>query len=62
MRKYMLADGYKRGIVDLRNYEDIIVAAVHEFAPGITVTVGKDFYIVSERLSQSAAVTCQPTS
>ena len=56
MRKYSLADGSKRGSVDLRDYEDVIVAAVAEFAPGIAVTVCKDCYIVNGQLSQSQAV------
>ena len=41
MRKYSLADISKRGQVDLRNYQGIIVAAVQEFAPGSTVYVAK---------------------
>ena len=56
MRKYTLADSSKRSIVDLRDYEDVIKAAVEEFAPGTTVTVCKDHYIVNEPLSQSQAV------
>ena len=56
MRKYSLADGSKRGSVDLRDYEDVIVSAVQEFAPGFIVVVYKDYYVVSEQLSQSQAV------
>lgn len=56
MRKYSLANGSKRGVVDLRDYEDIIVDAVLEFAPGSTVIVSKDHYIVKEQLTQSQAV------
>ena len=56
MRKYMLADGTKRGVVDLRNFTDVITAAVEEFAPGTTVTVFKDYYLVNEPLSHSQAV------
>lgn len=56
MRKYSLADGSKRGFVDLRDYEDVIVSAVQEFAPGFTVVVCKDYYVVNEQLSQSQAV------
>ena len=56
MRKYSLADGSKRGIVDLRDYADIIKAAVEEFAPGFTVVVCKDYYVVNEPLSQSQAI------
>ena len=56
MRKYSLADGNKRSSVDLRDYGDIIRAAIEEFAPGSTVIVNKDHYIVNEPLSQSQAV------
>lgn len=56
MRKYILADGSKRSVVDLRDYEDIIRSAVQEFAPGTTVTVCKDYYILNEQLTQSQAV------
>lgn len=56
MRRYSLADGKKRGKVDLRDYEDIIVAAVREFAPGNTVVVTSDYYIVKDPLTQSQAV------
>ena len=56
MRKYSLADSSKRSKVDLRNYKDIIVAAVQEFAPGSTVYVAKDHYTVKEPLTHSQAV------
>ena len=56
MRKYMLADGSKRGIVDLRDFTDVITAAVQEFAPGNKVVVTSDYYIVESQLSQSQAV------
>ena len=56
MRKYTLANSACRGIVDLRDYEDIIVSAVLEFAPKSTVTVEKDYYTVNEPLTQSQAV------
>ena len=56
MRKYSLADGSKRSAVDLRDYEDVIVCAVTEIAPGTTVIVCKDYYVVKEPLTQSQAV------
>ena len=56
MRKYTLANTLERSKVDLRNYKDIIVAAVQEFAPGSTVSVKNDHYIVNEQLSHSQAV------
>ena len=56
MRKYSLANGSMRGVVDLRDYSDIITAAVQEFAPGSTVIVRKDCYTVLEPLTQSQAV------
>ena len=56
MRKYTLANIEQRSQVDLRNYKDIIVAAVQEFAPGSTVAVAKDHYTVNEPLTHSQAV------
>ena len=56
MRKYTLADGSKRDTVDLRDYEDIIVAAVQEFAPGNSVVVNKDCYVLKDQLTQGQAV------
>lgn len=56
MRKYVLADIHARRKVDLRNYKDIIAAAVHEFAPGSTVIVAKSHYTVKEPLTHSQAV------
>lgn len=56
MRKYTLADGQKRGSVDLRDYKDVISAAIEAFAPGTTVAIYKDHYLVSEQLSHSQAV------
>lgn len=56
MRKYVLADINARSKVDLRNYKDIVVAAVQEFAPGSTVNVAKSHYTVKESLTHSQAV------
>ena len=56
MRKYSLANGSMRGVVDLRDYRDIITAAVQEFAPGSTLVVCKDYYTILEPLTQSQAV------
>ena len=56
MRRYSLADGKKRDVIDLRNYEYVIVKAVQEFAPGTTVVVSKNYYTVQEPLTQSQAV------
>ena len=56
MRKYMLADGSKRSVVDLRDYEGIIKTAVEEFAPGIAVEVHQDYYVVFGQLTHSQAV------
>ena len=56
MRKYSLANGSMRGVVDLRDYSDVIKAAVQEFAPGATVVVYQDYYTVLEPLTQSQAV------
>lgn len=56
MRKYMLANPKKRGNIDLRDYEDVIIAAVKEFSPQNSVVVTKDYYTVQTPLSQSQAV------
>ena len=56
MRKYTLANGQKRALVDLRDYEDVIISAVLEFAPNAIVTVCKDYYTVDRQLTQSQAV------
>lgn len=56
MRKYSLADGKKRNQVDLRDYDDVIKAAVQEFTPGVMVVVNKDHYLVTDHLTQSQAV------
>ena len=56
VRKYALANGSMRGVVDLRDYSDVIIAAVQEFAPGSTVVVCQDYYTVLEPLTQSQAV------
>ena len=56
VRKYSLANGSMRGSVDLRDYSDVITAAVQEYAPGATVVVCKDYYTVLEPLTQSQAV------
>lgn len=56
MRKYALANGQKRGMVNLRDYEDIIISAVLEFAPDATVAVFRDCYTVDRSLTQSQAV------
>lgn len=56
MRKYTLANSLCRSNVDLRDYADVIVSAVLEFAPSVTVVVNKDHYTVNEPLTQSQAV------
>ena len=56
IRKYSLANGSMRGVVDLRDYSDVITAAVQEFAPGSSVVVCRDYYTVLEPLTQSQAV------
>lgn len=56
MRKYSLANIEKRGVIDLRDYADVIVSAVTEFAPGSTVAVHSNHYTVKEPLTQSQSV------
>lgn len=56
MRKYTLADSTKRGVVDLRDFTEIITAAVHEFAPEATVIVHEDHYYIDQTLSHGQSV------
>lgn len=56
MRKYYLADSVSRGKVDLRDYEDEILTAVHEVMPNAEVVVGKDSYSVSPTPERGAAI------
>lgn len=57
MRKYLLASVSEREDVDLRDYEDTIIEAVHEFMPTAEVTVEKDCYYVDPTPSRGTAVT-----
>lgn len=47
MRKYTLAASGSKGTVDLRNYESVIVEAVHAVMPNASVTVEPDCYYVA---------------
>lgn len=56
MRKYLLASVSERGDVDLRDYEDTIKGAVHEFMPTAKVTVENDCYYVDPTPDRGTAV------
>ena len=56
MRKYMLASTSEREDVDLRDYEDIITDAVHEFLPQAKVQVENDCYCVDPSPKRGIAV------
>ena len=56
MRKYLLASVSEREDVDLRDYEDTIKEAVHEFMPTANVTVENDCYYVDPTPNRGTAV------
>lgn len=56
MRKYMLASICEREEVDLRDYEDVITEAVHEYSPDAKVMVESDCYYVDPTPSRGTAV------
>ena len=56
MRKYMLASASEREDVDLRDYEDIITEAVHEFLPEANVRVENSHYCVDPSPERGIAV------
>lgn len=56
MRRYYLASAENRGIVDLREYQDEIVEAVHQIMPQAQVEVKKDFYEISPSPSKGCAI------
>ena len=56
MRRYMLASTEARSDVDLRDYADIIIDAVHTVMPNASVEVSEDCYLVDLTPSQGEAV------
>lgn len=56
MRKYTLASGTARSSVDLRDYEEIIMKAVHDILPSAVVCVWEDHYTVAPTPRQGDAV------
>lgn len=46
MRKYCFADKDYKHTIDLKDYADVIVEAVHEICPDIEVIVESDGYIL----------------
>ncbi len=56
MRKYTLASLDARNAVDLRNYEETIMEAVHSIMPKAIVRVEKDCYYVSPTPEKGNAI------
>lgn len=56
MRRYYLASAENRGIVDLREYQDEIVEAVHQIMPQAQVVVKEDCYEVSPSPPKGLAI------
>lgn len=56
VRKYMLASLSEREDVDLRDYDDVIIDAVHKFMPEATVRVETNCYYVDPTPSRGTAV------
>ena len=56
MRKYTLASKSAKGYVDLRDYEDVITAAVLAVMPNATVKVEEKCYYVSPTPKQGEAI------
>lgn len=56
MRRYTLASLSARNDVDLRDFEGIIVDAVHSVCPTATILVEKDCYYVSPTPQKGDAV------
>ena len=56
MRRYMLASTESRNDVDLREYSNIIIEAVHDVIKTARVEVSQGYYLVSPTPNQSEAV------
>ena len=56
MRKYMLASLSEREDVDLRDYDDVITDAVHEFMPEALVKIEPNCYYVDPTPDRGTAV------
>ena len=56
MRKYYLASTKERGNVDLRDYEQAIVDAVHQYMPNAQVEVKERYYTVDPTPDQGSAI------
>ena len=56
MRKYTLASPSAKVSVDLRNYQNVIIEAVHEYMPTAVVRVEADCYYVSPTPSKGDAI------
>lgn len=56
MRRYYLASPEDRGKVDLRQYQDEILVAVHHYMPLAEVEVGQQHYTVSPTPTRGDAI------
>ena len=56
MRKYTLASTSAKNAVDLREYKEDIIKAVHQIMPKSTVVVEENCYYVSPTPSQGSAI------
>lgn len=56
MRKYTLASPTAKTTVDLRDYADIIIDAVHAVMPSAAVKVEQDCYYVDPTPTQGSAI------
>ena len=56
MRRYTLASPDARSVVDLRDFQEVIEAAVHEIIPSAQVAVEQDCYYVSPTPGKGDAI------
>lgn len=56
MRRYYLASAVDRGEVDLRNFQEEITGAVHQYLPTAKVTVYANSYTVSPTPDRGSAI------
>ncbi len=56
MRIYRLADAQKRKEIDLRDYEEIIVAIVTSVVPHADVVVGKSEYTIMTDITKGEVI------
>ena len=56
MRRYYLASTKERGDVDLRDYEQAIIDAVHQYMPNAQVDVTERYYTVHPTPDRGTAI------